>query len=205
MVHADFAMCLTRLVAVSRMKNEIAIINAKSSMVQRGRWSGVKQALSINADKILFIDSDQTFPADGLIRLLNHCLPIVGATCLTRRPPHEFTARGFDGRRMDFTKKQGLFEVASNGMPFCLIDAAVFKSLPEPWFNAEFDGIAWVSEDEYFCAEARKAGFKIWVDADLSKQVGHLGVKEFVCEPEYNSEGYAGQRAEGQPGKGPSA
>ena len=39
-----------------------------------------------------------------------------------------------------------------------------------------------IGEDMYFCREAQKAGFKVYIDHDLSKQVRHIGVLEFMHE-----------------------
>jgi hypothetical protein len=58
MVHTDFAMCLTRLATASRgsgLKMALMIINPKSSLIQKGRWTGVTEALAQGADKILLI------------------------------------------------------------------------------------------------------------------------------------------------------
>jgi hypothetical protein len=183
MVHADFAMSLVTLVSYTNSVSRhysIALINPKSSLVQKGRWDGVCQALNLGVDKILFIDSDQTFPPQALIQLLKHKEYIVGATCRLRQEEVEYTARNTSGERIDFSNLTGLHRVATNGFPFCLIDAEVFKNTPEPWFNTFFGGSSWVSEDESFCHDAAIAGYDIWVDADLTKLIGHIGTKNYI-------------------------
>lgn len=184
MVHTDFAMCLNNLILTHNHITpdvEIGVFNPRCSLVPKGRWLGVRQALDMNADKILFIDSDQTFPIDGLARLIHRDKAIVGATSLTRREPFEYTARNEKGDRIDFSKKEGLVKVASNGFPFCLIDKGVFRSIPEAsWFKiCQSTNKQWMSEDENFCKKAREKCYNIWVDADLTKEIGHLGVKEY--------------------------
>lgn len=182
MVHTDFAMSLTNLVAHSIKSCEVTIINPRSSMIPKGRWDGVKQALSIGADYILFIDSDQTFPPHALMHLLQRNRPIIGATCLTRREPIEYTARDAEGSRIDFSNLTGVHPVTSNGFPFCLINAKVFQRIPEPWFAIGYNPNTgkWVSEDEYFCHQVAAKGYTVYVDADLTKQIGHLGVYEYI-------------------------
>lgn len=182
MVHAEFAFSLIRLTQYTyQMRGDIefCVINSKSSLVQKGRWQGVKQALSVGADKILFIDSDQTFPHDALTQLLKSDMQIVGATCCKRVEPHEWTAK-VDGRTLS-KSAVGLIEVDTNGFPFCLIDTQVFRDIPEDlWFQVHVNKGKWMSEDESFCIQAAIRGYPIVVDADLSKQIGHIGTKIFI-------------------------
>jgi hypothetical protein len=181
MVHTDFAMCLVRLVAASMGAGiQPMIINPKSSLVQKGRWSGVTEALAHGADKILFIDSDQTFPANALIRLLSHNKKFVSATCRLRQDKIEYAARGYNGERINMSHYTGLRKVASNGFAFSLIDAELFNKIDEPWFNVSFDDGQWISEDESFCHAAAEHDCDVWVDADLTKEIGHIGVKTYI-------------------------
>jgi len=181
MVHTDFAMCLTRLVATSMGAGiQPMIINPKSSLVQKGRWSGVRQALDHNVDKVLFIDSDQTFPANALIRLLSHNKKFVSATCRLRQDKIEYAARGENGERINMSHYTGLRQVTSVGFAFSLIDAELFNKIDEPWFNVVFNNGQWVSEDESFCHAAIEAGYYIDVDANLTKEIGHIGVKTYI-------------------------
>ena len=73
--------------------------------------------------------------------------------------------------RDDFAQRGGML----------MIKRAVFEKLRKPWFETcyreEHDD--WLGEDVYFCIRAREAGFGIWVDHDLSKQVTHQGIYEF--------------------------
>ena len=183
MVHTDFAMSLVSLVSYTTVMTEdisVALINPRSSMVQKGRYKGVRQAIDMGADKIMFIDSDQTFPADGLVRLLNHDKPVVGASYRKRQDEIYYTARTRTGEHIDFRKFKsysGLFITSSNGLGFTLIDAAVFKRMPEPWFDVSFENGEWISEDESFCIEC---GEKIYIDVDLTMQIGHVGSHVFI-------------------------
>lgn len=181
MVHTDFAMSLNLLTTHSAMttNHNIAMINPRCSLVQKGRWQGVKDAMNYNFDKVLFIDSDQTFPAYALQRLLSHSKKIVCTTSHLRNDTGDYTARDTKGNRIDFSKREGLHEVVSTGFHFALIDIEVFRKVPEPWFNVEFNNGIWISEDETFFRAARSAGYKVWVDADLTQRIGHIGIKEY--------------------------
>ena len=75
----------------------------------------------------------------------------------------------------------GLQEVGSVGMGVMLIKANVFAKLAEPWFETPWrhDKRGYIGEDVFFCKKAREAGFKIWIDHDVSKEIGHIGMFEF--------------------------
>ena len=179
MLHSQFCGCLVSLVSYSQTRGiQVANINPKCSIIQMSRFLGVEAALSNNVDKILFIDSDQTFPHDALERLLKSGKDIIGAASLTRVEPIRYTCKDKDGNRIDFSQKTGLHEVHTNGFPMTLIDAKVFEKIPKPYFNVSFKDGQWTGEDESFCHAAREAGYKIWIDADL--KIGHLGIKEYI-------------------------
>jgi hypothetical protein len=36
-----------------------------------------------------------------------------------------------------------------------------------------------IGEDIYFCQQAQKAGFEVWCDQELSKEVAHIGIFHF--------------------------
>lgn len=75
----------------------------------------------------------------------------------------------------------GLQEIGSVGMGVMLIKKRVFAKLSEPWFETPWrhDKRGYIGEDVYFCNKARDAGFKIWIDHDVSKEIGHIGTFEF--------------------------
>lgn len=180
MLHAQFCGSLVSMVAYSQSLGiMVTAVNPRCSLVQIGRLIGVETSLKNKADKILFIDSDQTFPPDALARLIKAQKPIVGAASLTRAEPIRYTCKDENGERIDFSEKTGLQKVRTNGFPMTLIDSQVFKEIPKPWFEVTYNketGI-WTGEDEHFCHEARKLGYDIWIDADL--KIGHLGTKEY--------------------------
>jgi hypothetical protein len=75
----------------------------------------------------------------------------------------------------------GIEEVGSIGMGVMLIKRKVFEALTEPWFETPWrnDKRGYVGEDVFFCRKAQAAGFKIYIDHDVSKEIGHIGTFEF--------------------------
>ena len=57
-----------------------------------------------------------------------------------------------------------------------------------PWFRLEFlegkdeVGKSTLGEDTIFCRDARKRGYRVWCDTDLTKQIAHIG--ESFYKPE---------------------
>jgi hypothetical protein len=122
---------------------------------------------------LLFIDSDMSFPANGLKRLLDADKDIIGANYVRRVPPFRSIAQALDAN----TRVSGIDEVRRVPTGFMLIKTPVFQTIPEPWFNTHWDESAKVllSEDYYFCDKAREHGFSVWVDAPLSLEIAHWG------------------------------
>ena len=139
------------------------------------------RALQCGSDYLLWIDSDQTFGPDALVRLMTHNRPIVG-TNIASRHSGKPTALSFDNEGVP--RKRGLEEVASVGLGFCLMKTPILDEVPHPWFASaiEPDGAFRRGEDVHFCNQARSAGFPIFVDHDLT--VGHLAEQELILEQE---------------------
>jgi hypothetical protein len=141
----------------------------------------VQQARAWGADYICWIDSDQTFPEDGLLRLLAHNLPIVGCNIATRDGEPKPTAKALNGKSIRSNKDGGIGEAGAIGLGFCLVQMRVFEAIGAKRLFATIieDGRFKMSEDAYFCNRAREAGFAIHVDHGLSWEVGHVGEKVY--------------------------
>jgi hypothetical protein len=157
------------------------------TLIADQRMKLVRMALDGGVDYILFLDSDMRFPSDVIVSLMRHDLDIVAANYATRRLPVKTVAfKNF--QKLQYvtsdSSKAGLEEVDAVGMGCMLIKANVFRNMAEPWFQIGYspDWKAYIGEDMYFCREAQKAGFKVYIDHDVSKQVRHIGVLEFMHE-----------------------
>jgi hypothetical protein len=178
-VQSDFAFSLAAMIGytsqcLGKMAN-LAVINARSSLIQKGRQSIVNQAIDIGADKILWIDSDMFFPPDSLIALLRHRKACVGCNYARRTPPFDGVASGLQG-------DTGLVRAKTMGFGMMLVDTEVHKK--KGWFQfkvCQKDG-NWVGEDENWCK-----GVEVWCDCDLSKKIGHVGKRIYMLGEEDNA------------------
>jgi hypothetical protein len=173
MVHADFAMAYAQLCMASAGL-QLQLITVKSSIVAQARNNGVELAKNFKADFILFLDSDMLFPPTALFRLLLHRKDIVGATYTKRVAPFEIL--GTHLAEQPIVPSGDLLEMQRIPTGCLLINMGVFDKLSKPYFRFETDANgAIIGEDYVFCDRAREAGFRIWCDAVMSREIGHIG------------------------------
>jgi hypothetical protein len=195
-VHADFAMSLAALAHgcgrfvqndVVHEAVNIALINAKGSLIVNNRNLLVKQAQSLGVDYLFFVDSDMIFPQYTLRRLLSHDKDIVGCTYIQREEPHRLLGKAIDDRQLDEavsgTNLPELMEVGALPGGCMLIKLSAFKEMAKPYYRTPahqdaVDGNEWIEgEDYYFCRKAREKGLSIYVDWYLSSKLGHVGCR----------------------------
>lgn len=176
---------------------EIETFMVSCSMLTESRHRLVAEAIRWGADYMLCLDADHTFPADTLMRLLAHGLPVVGCNYARRFTPTAPTAAIDDGRadglsRILYTTAEkaeaGLVEPCAHlGFGVLLIDMRVFDALQHhaeaegdgnflPLFKFEPtpDKIGMVGEDVFFFRKLAAAGIRPFVDHGLSWEVGHV-------------------------------
>lgn len=185
---ADFAYDLSAMLLHTCSNAEglaIGLFNRRLSVLPTARNHLVRDACVTGAHYLLFLDSDMRFPADTLLRLLSHRQDVVAANCVLRAFPTRATAWA-DGAHV-FTEagSTGLEEVESIGTAVMLIDTKVFQTVEPPFFFFEprpDDKLSFLGEDQYFCRKVREAGFKVWIDHDLSRFVAHVGTLAYTHE-----------------------
>lgn len=178
MVHADFALALAGL-CLSLHPLPVTVVNTKSSIVAEARNIAVERAREAGADFLLFLDSDMVFPQTLLHRLLLHRKDIVGAVYTKRVPPYDLLGAMLP--EAEPPGADGLVEMRRLPTGCLLIKMTVFDRLAAPWFRFEHDFAQGtiLGEDYVFSDTARSAGFRLWADFGLSREIGHIGQQ--VC------------------------
>ena len=184
MVHSNYTFCLVNMIAYHTLNtpDAIALKINQGTLIQNQRADLCLEAMREDCTHVLFIDSDMTFPQDMVGRLLAHDKDVIATNCARRRMPTGPTARGLNGELIySMPDSTGLEEVESIGMGVMLISRKVFENLSEPWFETPWrtDKRGYIGEDVFFCRKATAAGFKIYIDHDVSKEIGHIGTFEF--------------------------
>jgi hypothetical protein len=131
-------------------------------------------------DKIIWIDSDISWDIDQFKALWEHDLDIVGGMYQTA-PDGRVAVAMFDGagqptvvREQDFIMMDAtIHEVFGVGFGFVAMKSGVFEKCDRPWFLME--RIRWqhldfdlnIGEDYSFCMNARRNGFKVYLDSTI--------------------------------------
>jgi hypothetical protein len=187
---ADFTFSLARLIAYTlRHKPDVEIetLVARSSILVQSRTRLFEWSREWGADFILWLDSDHTFPAGALVRLLELDRPIIGANYRRRDAsvyPSAVRRDAWGQWHLVQTTLRGAAASAVEpvdriGFGFLLMHIeTVVKAFGEPLYplfstislaNGDF-----VGEDSLFCDRLRAAGIHIHVDHQISLITGHI-------------------------------
>jgi hypothetical protein len=164
--------------------------DARNFMVQQFMLSGAKY--------MIFIDDDVGWEPNALLRLMTvHDADIVGGAYPLRQPIEDYPVRIRTDLPVMQAREDGLLEVEGVPTGFMRIDRKVIEALSEkrkhlffygkeahkddPQLQVIFermmvDGRRW-SGDLNFCREARKLGFKVWVDPEMN--FTHQGIQRW--------------------------
>lgn len=127
---------------------------------------------------IWLLGDDHVFDPDTLMRLLDREEDIIAPVCSYRFAPFGLVHYGDRIGDTEFFKQLQVTDLPTDGEPFevvrsgslMLIRRHVLDAIGDPWWGHA----NWrMSEDMYFCEQARAKGFKIMVDPSVS--VGHMG------------------------------
>jgi glycosyltransferase involved in cell wall biosynthesis len=153
----------------------------------RARNQIVKAA---QGDWIWWLDDDHVFGSDLLEKLLTYNVDIVGPLYIMRQMPPLTTARVI---KIDENgeKQYGvpniwqlpprLYEVDCIGTSGMLVRRHVWEAMDQPYFKVGHVQPDTISEDLYFCEQAKAKGFKIFLDT--STVMAHIA--NTVLKPKY--------------------
>ncbi len=163
----------------SRARPEIVQIFGRTGPLDYKRTNLALAALENGSDYLLWLDSDQTFTPDALVRLMIHDKPIVGGNYPDRI---EESPTAYEGQNRPLPRRTGLEQVAAVGFGFVLMKTAILRQVPHPWFAHEVapNGELRCSEDFHFCNQARSVGIPVFVDHDLV--IGHVAERVLTLE-----------------------
>lgn len=186
---AEFGTSLVSLVACFAnsavpgfSSHELRVANVRGSILPKQRLEILKAAKACEASHLLFIDSDQTFPADLVHRLVARGKDVVACNIATKQIPANTTARRKcadpQGESV-FTDPEstGLERVWRVGTGVMLLSAKAYNQIPHGAFAMTYkpEADAYQGEDWNMCEALERAGVPIYVDHDTSKKIGHIG------------------------------
>lgn len=178
-VDTIFTQCLVEMVKTTQANNvDIEVVYDMSTILLNQRENLAKAALEMNADYMLWLDSDMMFPSTTALRLMAHNKPVVAANYMKRSVPLTTVAYSKLGdweSWLPLESQDGMEKVEGIGMGVFMMQTEILHDLPKPWFAFEHDENGWHGEDFYFQKALRKAGYDILVDMNLSRQIRHIG------------------------------
>ena len=172
-------------------------IRFNESLISRVRNAQATAFLATDADYLLSIDADLSFPSDAVARLVRHDLDIVGAPYVSKKFPPRWLVY-FPDQVPSYVA--GVMEVKYAPTGFLLVKRSVFERLVDHCPSYLTNGVRqhgfylpfihddlYQGEDYAFCQRARERGFKINVDFDL--ELKHYGITPLWMKERV---GYAG-------------
>lgn len=136
--------------------------------------------LDAGYDYVLMVDSDIILPTDALEHLLEPSADVVFG-CYPHKNTKDHEVELFKPNQPNYVERyryhelEGKIRVPVKGAGFgcALLKADVFRRIPFPWFKyVTYNNNSVLSEDLYFCTEAKKS--KVSMIADTRVRCGHL-------------------------------
>jgi len=149
----------------------------------------VTRFLASEATHLMFVDDDVTFPPDGISKLMEHDVELVGGMYPLKREEGGFPIRIKDaqplGKLIDCEGIPTGFMCIKRELLERMIAAMPERKFTEPntgeahydLFACErVDGVWW-GEDYRFCQLAAEHGAKVWCDPSI--EMSHIGTKAY--------------------------
>lgn len=185
LLHSAHAMSLAEMIKFNTMNDlDTHVFMDASTILLTQRERLATAAIELEADYMLWLDSDMAFPATTAVRLLSHNEPVVAANYVRRQFPAKGVAYESIGdwqQPLPFDVQDELAQVEGIGMGCMLIKTSVFQELSKPWFEFQWtpESNDFLGEDMYLCQKINNAGYTIKVDTLLSQDMRHLGTYGF--------------------------
>jgi hypothetical protein len=165
----------------------------RGTYIAEGREMCVKYALDAGSDFLVFVDTDITFPADAIRRLIELDKDIVGGNYHEKRLPLTSTVKlpDFTGQHVFYQGDAVLpdqpFKAAAVATGFMAINLRRLTAcMSAPYFALDPQGRPWrpghgsldgPGEDIAFAIRAQQAGLEVWCHPGI--KLGHLGEFEY--------------------------
>ena len=180
MCYTDFLRSLMGMEIVG----DVQFTFAQGSLVYDARNQLVNIAIDQGFDRVLWLDSDMTFPRDLFKKLsadMDEGRELVSGLCFTRkRPIHPacYEAIYLDGNNVphaDAVKEweNDVFEIAGCGFAVVMCSVDLLRRMRDK-YNLLFSPITGFGEDLSFCLRAADLGTKMYCDPTI--KIGHVGL-----------------------------
>jgi len=174
-----FVRNLFELVEHTRKIGKVAVQEFRAVEVQQMRNNCCIYALDNNFDYIFMLDTDMTYPAFSIAKLIKHNKDFVVGSATQRTFPFyptqykEIACKDFKSKenRVFISKKnKDLIEIGATGVVGALIKVSSLNDLKKPFFQVEYkeNGEDVIGSDIYFCRKWKESGKKIYLDPTVN-------------------------------------
>lgn len=192
---ADFGMSLAQMVAFiagnvfeQGCDRQVIVLDKRTSLLPRSRQECLEDAILQDCTHALFLDVDQSFPRNTAHILIAAKKPVVACNIAVKTVPSYPTARMKSATPFGLplsshgNHKVGLEKVWRVGCGIMLVDLSIMPAIAKPWFEVRYHEkcAQYVGEDWYFCERVEAAGHDIYIEHELSRQIGHVGNKNYT-------------------------
>lgn len=167
-----------------------------NALIADARALIVAQFLDSKADTLVFVDSDVSWEAGALLKLLDAPVDMVAGIYPQRKDPINYCVKWQDKPELVADPQTGLLQVDGVPAGFMKLSRKQLESMVEQYPDSEFyvenapNKKAWalfadyrigkhkMGEDYAFCRRWTDMGGKIWIDPEI--KMGHCGYKTFT-------------------------
>lgn len=188
-IYSHFSYSLNQLIKFStQLGLDVYTFYDSSTILLNQRNNLVKMALELQAEYVLWLDSDMVFPSSTLTRLLSHKKDIIGCNYMRRSLPLK-TVTYTDIRNWNswvpLETDQDIIEVDGTGMGCLLMKTEIFTKIKKPYFKFTYQPLTddHLGEDFTLLQDLKKLDYKVYVDSVLSREIRHLGTFGFGFNP----------------------
>jgi hypothetical protein len=171
-------------IRLSELQLPQSTIVAKSTgALDLARQKTVEEALQVDPDWFLFLDSDVIPPADIFPRLRNRGVDVISGLYYMDHPeaihPAMWQLDENNSPAITGFDKEGMVNVDAIGLGCLLVNRDVIDDIDPPWFRwtQGYEEHPWdlrqegenpgISEDFDFCYKIKQAGYEIYVDTTV--------------------------------------
>lgn len=177
--------CVESLMNLDRRGHDVGFLIQRGYLIDAERNAIARAAIDGGYDFCLMVDSDVVLPPGALACLLDPPADVVLGVYREKRYMDD--GRYLNVHRhmpMDYVIEscmeageldcpQSRVTVKGGGAGCLMIRTAALAEMPEPWFEfVDYGNGQCLSEDLYFCENARASGLTVW--ADTRVRCGHV-------------------------------
>lgn len=188
---------MTDMVKLAERGDRVTIFDESgNAMIGDCRGLIVSQFLDSDATDLVFVDSDVTWEAGALVRLVDYPVDFVAGLYPQRKDPIAYCCQWDTSKKEIDLSEHGLIEVWGVPAGFMRCSRAMLERMVEAFPDLQFHcdqapnktvhdlfgpyrvGKIKFGEDYSFCRRWRDIGGQVWVDPHI--RMAHVGYKSFI-------------------------